>query len=401
MAMSSTALCGAALAAETNIKIGVLLPLSGRYASAGQANKRGVDLVIQEVNRSGGIKALGGAKLDLVVADDASDQVTTAQEARRLIGQEQAKIVIGPYSTPEAEAAAPVAERAGVGVISTQASFDGLFERNYKYFTTVSMTSSQFGESYAEFVNWLNQNHSAGIKTTALTFPNNDYGKTASQAAVAVLKKSNIKVLETFGFPPKVGDMTPIVQRVKATDPNAVISIGYLQDGILLHQARVAQNYTSPPIWIGGSDAFSNDRMWQLLGDIAPKALSGKTFALAQFDNGVKTPGVEWLVSAATKAGFKDEEIDQGMAAGAQAAWLVVQALEDAKSSDPTKLAAAVHAVQLPADSPRVTMPQFENGVAYEASGKPKNPVALFVHWNEGHKTVIYPPNLATGSYAW
>lgn len=401
MAIAPIAFGGAAYAAETSIKIGVLLPLSGRYASAGQANKRGVDLVVEEVNRNGGIKALGGAKLDIVVADDASDQVTTAQEARRLIGQEQAKFIIGPYATPEAEAAATVAERGGVGVISTQASFDGLFERNYKFFTTVSMTSSQFGESYAEFVNWLNAKHNAGIKTTALTFPNNDYGKTASQAATALLKKSNVKELDAFGFPPKVGDMTPIVQRVKAIDPNAVISIGYLQDGILLHQARVAQNYSSPPIWIGGSDAFSNDRLWQLLGDIAPKALSGETFALAQFDNGVKTPGVEWLVAAATKAGFKHEEIDQGMAAGAQAAWIVVQALEDAKTSDPAKLAAAVHNINLPADSPRVTMPQFDNGVAFEASGKPKNPVALFVHWDNGRKTVIYPTKLATGSYAW
>jgi len=388
-------------AAENSVKIGVLLPLSGRYASAGQANKRGIDLVVEEVNRNGGIKALGGAKLDIVVADDASDQVTTAQEARRLIGQEQVKFIVGPYATPEAEAAAPVAERGGVGIISTQASFDGLFERNYKFFTSVSMTSSQFGESYAEFVEWLNAKHNAGIKTTALTFPNNDYGKTASQAAAALLKKSDVKVLDTFGFPPKVGDMTPIVQRVKAIDPNAVISIGYLQDGILLHQARVAQNYTSPPIWIGGSDAFSNDRLWQLLGDIAPKALAGKTFALAQFDNGVKTPGVEWLVSSATKAGFKHDEIDQGMAAGAQAAWIVVQALEDAKTSDPAKLAAAVHDVNLPADSPRVTMPQFENGVTFEPSGKPKNPVALFVHWDDGQKVVVYPTKLATGSYAW
>lgn len=395
------AFSGAAYAAETSVRIGVLLPLSGRYASAGQANKRGVDLVVEEVNRTGGIKALGGAKIDLVVADDASDQVTTAQEARRLIGQEQAKFIIGPYATPEAEAGVPVAERSHVGMISTQASFDGLFERNYKFFTSVSMTSSQFGESYAEFVNWLNEKHNAAIKTVALTFPNNDYGKTASQAAAARLKKSNVKELDAFGFPPKVSDMTPIVQRVRAIDPNAVISIGYLQDGILLHQARVAQNYTSPPIWIGGSDAFSNDRLWQLLGDIAPKALSGKTFALAQFDNGVRTPGVEWLVSAATKAGFKHEEIDQGMAAGAQAAWIVVQALENSKTTDPVKLAAAVHDVKLPADSPRVTMPQFDNGVAFEASGKPKNPVALFVHWDNARKTVIYPTKLATGSFAW
>jgi branched-chain amino acid transport system substrate-binding protein len=405
--VAMTALAGAgawppaALAADA-IKIGVLLPLSGRYASAGQANKRGIDLVINEINKEGGIKALGGAKLELTVADDASDQVTTAQEARRLINQDKVGFILGPYATPEAEAAAPVAERGTTGILSTQASFDGLFQRNYKYFSSVSMTSSQFGTAYAEFLEWLNKEHAAKIKTVALTFPNNDYGKTASQSAADELKKANVRIMEAFGFPPNVSDMTPIVQRVKALAPDAIISIGYLQDGLLLHHARVAQGYASKPIWIGGSDAFSNDRLWTLLGDdIAKEALSGRTFALAQFDNGVKTPGVEWLVSAATAAGFKHEQIDQGMAAGAQVAWILVQALEDSKSIEPVKLAAAVRQVKLPADSPRVSMPQFANGLAFEATGQPKNPVALFEHWDAGKKSVVYPVSIATGPFPW
>jgi branched-chain amino acid transport system substrate-binding protein len=384
------------------VKIGVLLPLSGRYASAGQSNKRGIDLVIDQVNKGGGIKALGGAKIELTVGDDASDQVTTAQEARRLINQDKVSFILGPYATPEGEAAAPVAERGTTGLLSTQASFDGLFQRNYKYFSSVSMTSSQFGLAYAEFLEWLNKDHAANIKTVAMTFPNNDYGKTASQSASDELKKANVKVLEAFGFPPNVSDMTPIVQKVEALAPDAIISIGYLQDGLLLHRARVAQGYASKPIWIGGSDAFSNDRLWTLLGDsVAKEALSGRTFALAQFDNGVKTPGVEWLVKAAADAGFKNEQIDQGMAAGAQVAWILVQALEDSKSTDPVKLAAAVRQVKLPATSPRVSMPQFANGLAFEPTGQPKNPVALFEHWDAGKKSVIYPVSIATGPFPW
>ena len=106
-----------------------------------------------------------------------------------------------------------------------------------------------------------------------------------TDAATALLKKADIKIVGAFAFPPTTSNMTPIVQRVKEIKPDAVISIGYLQDGVLLHKARVAQNYTSPPIWVGGSDAFSNDRLWELLGDkIATAALSGRTYALAQFD---------------------------------------------------------------------------------------------------------------------
>jgi branched-chain amino acid transport system substrate-binding protein len=391
---------GPAAAADAPLKIGVLLPLSGRYASAGQSNKRGIDLVIDAVNKSGGIKALGGARLQLVVADDTSDQVTTSQEARRLINQDKVIFILGPYATPEAEAALPVSERAGIGMISTQASYDDLFARHYRYFTTVSMTSSQFGASYAEFVRWLNEKHAAGIKKVAITYPNNDYGKTAAQAATDGLGKQGVSVIGSFGFPPDVTDMTPIVQKVKAAGPDAVISIGYLQDGVLLAQARAAQGYTSPPLWIGGSDAFSNDRLWQILGDtIAKAALSGDTFALAQFDRTVKMPGVQWLDSAAAAAGYKPIDIDQAMAAGAQAAWVLVQTIEDAKSADPAVIGAALHRVKLAADDPHVIMPQFADGLAFDESGKPSRPVALFEHWENGRKVVVYPEKIATGAF--
>ena len=59
--IAAEALLSTARAADA-IRIGVVLPMSGRYASAGQGNKRGIDLVVNEVNRSGGIKALGGAR---------------------------------------------------------------------------------------------------------------------------------------------------------------------------------------------------------------------------------------------------------------------------------------------------------------------------------------------------
>ena len=61
--------------AQTPLKVGVVLPLSGRNAVAGQSNLFGMRLVADLVNAGGGIKSLGGAKLELVVADNASAAV--------------------------------------------------------------------------------------------------------------------------------------------------------------------------------------------------------------------------------------------------------------------------------------------------------------------------------------
>ncbi|MDB5041028.1 MAG: hypothetical protein JWN27_1754 [Candidatus Eremiobacteraeota bacterium] len=383
------------------IKVGVLLPLSGRYASAGQSNRRGIELVVNKTNLGGGIASLHGAKIQLVFADDASNQETASQEARRLMTTENVAFILGPYSTPETQAVVPVTERGGVGLISTQGSFDGMFTHGYKGLFTVSMTSSQFGESYDTFLKTLASVHKAAIKTVAITYPNNDYGQTAAQAAQARLKARGINVVGTFEFPPTVTDLTPIVQRVKELKPDAVISIGYLEDGLLLDKARVAQNATGPLVWVGGSDSFSNDRLWSLLGDgVAKVALGGHTFGLSQFDNTVRTPGVEWLVRS-TRVAYPGAIVDQGMAAGAQAAWILVEALERSGKTSPADLIAAVHAVHLPANSIRTTMPQFVHGVAFAADGRPRDPVALFVHWDNGRKSVVSPDQLATAKVPW
>jgi branched-chain amino acid transport system substrate-binding protein len=385
--------------ARAPLKIGVVLPLSGRNAAAGQSNLFGMRLVVDRVNAARGIKSLGGAKIKLVVADDASVPVSSAVAARRLIENERVVFILGPYSTPEAEAMVPVTERAGIGAISTQASYDGLFERHYKGFTTVSMTSSQFGTSYADFLLWLMKTHGAKIKTLAISYPDNDYGRTAAKSAQKGLVAAGVSIVGAFGFPPRTQDLTPIVLRLKQLNPDAVISIGYFQDGVLLHTARVAQSYAEQPIWVGGSSSFTDDRMWSTLGDkIARVALGGpRTFGLAQFDNGAPTPGVKWLngVARKRKAGVV---VDQAMAAGAQAAWILVDALEQSGATAPEKIAQAVKRVRIPATSERVTMPQFLKGITFEPSGKPKGPVALFVQWKDGTKKIVYPEALKTGN---
>ncbi|MFI0370614.1 ABC transporter substrate-binding protein [Actinomadura sp. 1N219] len=383
--------CAGGTAAADEIEIGALLPLSGKQAASGKSNLAGMRLVVKAVNDAGGIRSLGGKKLKLVTADDASDPMKAAEQARQLIQRREVPFILGPYSTPEAQAAVPVSERAKVGLLSTQASYDEFFEGDYEYVTTVSMTSSQFGDSYAGFVRWLNSTRRAGIKKITITYPDNDYGQTAAKSAARELRRMGVQVTGSLSFPPDTKDLTPIVQRTRNAAPDAVVSIGYLEDGLQLHRSRVTQNYTSPPLWIGGSASFTDDRLWKLLGSAARPALSGDTYGLAQFERTVRTPGVRWLVQHFKGPG----PLDQAVAAGAQAAWILVTALERSATTDRAKLAAAVHRVTLPPDSERVSMPQFARGVAFEPTGKPKAPQALFVHWANGGKQVVYPDEFA------
>src|SRR5262245_39830846 len=80
---------GSALAQQPKaVKIGVIVPLSGAWARQGQLVKMGAETAVAEINAGGGIKALGGAKLELVALDAGDTPEKARNAAQRLIAQE-------------------------------------------------------------------------------------------------------------------------------------------------------------------------------------------------------------------------------------------------------------------------------------------------------------------------
>ena len=76
-----------AAAQTSKLRVGVVLPLSGQFALGGQNAKRGYDLAVEELNAAGGVKALGGAPIELVYADNQGKQDVAIGETERLIQQ--------------------------------------------------------------------------------------------------------------------------------------------------------------------------------------------------------------------------------------------------------------------------------------------------------------------------
>src|SRR5262245_30311785 len=77
------------------INLGVVVPLSGANAQFGVNCRNGIELVADEINAAGGIEALGGAKLNLVVGDATSNPATASVVAQRLLAQHELTAVIG------------------------------------------------------------------------------------------------------------------------------------------------------------------------------------------------------------------------------------------------------------------------------------------------------------------
>lgn len=372
-----------------NVKIGVLMPRTGRYAESGLSVMRGIEMVVKDANASGGIKSLGGARIELIVADDGSDPTKTSLEARRLMSEQKVSFILGPYSTPEAQAFMPVADRYEVGGLGLQTTLIP----TTTYFSTISISAEGFGTAYAYMVKWLTSK-GAKIGSVAITYVNNDYGQVVSKTAAAALTEQGVKVLESIPVDPGVKDMTPIVLRVKSSAPDAVISVVYFQDGMLLHKARFNLGYATP-IWLGGSAGFSDDKLWETLGaEVAEKTLTN-SFGLAFYSEDGKLPGLKDALEKG-KAAYPDKTLDQSFMFGVQGAHMIVRALEDAGSEDSVKVNTAFRLLKFNAGDPAIVLPIIPGDMRYNEDGTLAGTSPIFVQWKDGRKHIVYPEAVAS-----
>jgi branched-chain amino acid transport system substrate-binding protein len=101
--------------AQSEVKIGLIQPLSGPWSRSGEMSKRGAELAVEDINKAGGVKACGGAKIKLVVVDGGDSPEKFKNAAQRLVSQEPDLVGgIGSNISSFTLAVTEVTERAGV-----------------------------------------------------------------------------------------------------------------------------------------------------------------------------------------------------------------------------------------------------------------------------------------------
>jgi branched-chain amino acid transport system substrate-binding protein len=120
------------------LTIGLSLSMSGRYAAMGRQAEAALRMFVADANAAGGI-ALGGQRAEVALdcLDDASDAARCAEIYRALCGERRADLILGPYSSGLADAAAPIAEQAGRVFVNHGGAADHLNERGHRMIVSV------------------------------------------------------------------------------------------------------------------------------------------------------------------------------------------------------------------------------------------------------------------------
>lgn len=368
-----------------SVSLGTILPLTGSTAQNGNNSLHGIELAVQQINDAGGIKSMGGAKIKLSTADATSDPAKAASAATQFLSKGKPPLaIVGAYASGLTITVARVTERAKVPLLSTGFA-DELTHQGYKYFFQLPPASSLMGAAQFNYAIDIAKNAGKTIDKVAIVYANNAYGESQAKALKAQADKAGKTVVLDEGYSPNITDAGPIVAKIVASKPDAIYSIAYVPDSVLLMRALKAQG-SDVPIF-GGTGGYITPDFVKALGDQVNDVFSITT----SNPDGYGDIGQAYL----DKYG---EFMPQEAHDNAAAVYIFAQALEENPTTDPTELANYLH------------KGKFDQGAAgsmpggvveFDETGVNVNAKPVMVQWQDKNLIGVWPADIVKGKPVW
>lgn len=307
------------------VRIGLMAPLTGSWASEGQEMKRAVELLAAGVNARGGLL---GRPVELVVEDDGGDPRTAALAAQKLASRRVVG-VIGTYGSSATEAAQGILDEAGIVQVANGSTAVRLTAKGLPLFLRTCPRDDQQGRTAVGVL------AATGAKRVAIVHDNTSYAKGLADQARSGLAAAGLALAALEVVTPGERDTTTVLTKLKAARPDVVFFTGYYPEaGLLLRQKR-EMGWNVP--FLGG-DANNNPDLVKVAGKAAAEGFLCLSPPLPQDLQGPEAAA--FLAEYKSKYGAAPGSI-WGVLAG-DAFRVLVKAVEIAKSTDGSRVAAAL-----------------------------------------------------------
>ena len=303
------------------VNIGGLYPSTGSMAQIGQGCVAAAKLAVEMVNDAGGIKSLGGANLNLIISDVQSDTTVTRTETDRLISSNKLSAIHGCFASALTLIASEVAERAKVPII-TGSSTDQL-NKGRAYTFTPFARASQFAKAQLQMAKLVSDN-----PKVAVIFENTAFGTSTSNGLRELAPGEGVEIVLFEPYSAGFTDASPLINKVKASGANALFSVSYLNDLILI--VRTVKQVGLNVAINGGSGGFVIPDFYKNVGKLA-EGLQGVAHWNHDMDANAQKVNVEYQ----KRTGEFLFEYAGGLVAQT---FMLADALERAASTDPQKV---------------------------------------------------------------
>ena len=259
----------AALAQDNKFKIGLILPLTGPFASTGKQIEAAVRLYMAQNGDS-----VGGKKIELIVKDDTSTPDVTKRIAQEMVVNDKVNVLAGFGLTPLALATAPIATQSKTPLVVMAAATSSITQAS-PYIIRTSFTLPQAAVAIAD---WAPKN---GIKNVVTLVTDFGPGIDAERFFKDRLLFNGGQVVESLRVPLRNPDFAPFLQKVRDTKPDAVYAFVPSGAGAALMKQFAERGLDKAGIKLIGTGDVTDDDILNAMGDVALGVVTSHHYSAA------------------------------------------------------------------------------------------------------------------------
>jgi branched-chain amino acid transport system substrate-binding protein len=363
-----------------SVKVGAVVPLTGRYGPGGAQVRAGYEIAVEHVNAAGGV-TVGGKKtpLELVLLDDESDATKTVARLESLASQ-GVVAYLGGFGSDLHAAAASVAEKNKTPYLGIAFALHRIHQQGFKYLFSPFWKSPDIGRHTQGLLSLLPAGDRP--KTVAIFQEKTDWGQEMAAAWTEAGKAAGYQVVVHGEYAPGAKDFSDLILKAKAASAEAVFAIPTPPDGMTMVKQMKELGYTPKlNVMIRASDSPPWTKNLGKDGDY--------TVLAAGWHNAMKAPGVKELNDAHEKKFGRPADPIVGPAYAC--VQILAAALSKAGAADHAKVRDSIAATDMTTVIGPVKFRPDGTGIVG----------AAFAQWQNGKQELIYPKEFATAPLAY
>jgi branched-chain amino acid transport system substrate-binding protein len=366
-------------ASAQSIKMGAVVPLTGRYGAGGAQIRAGYEFAVERLNAAGGIP-VGGVKMpvELILLDDESDATKTVARMETLAAQGVVGY-LGGFGSDLHAAAASVAEKNRIPYLGVAFALQKIHQQGFRYLFSPFWKSPDIGHATQGLLAMIPA--AERPKTVAIFQEKTDWGREMAAAWAEAGKGSGYQVVVNGEYAPGAKDFSDLILKAKAADAEVVLALPTPPDGMTIVKQMKELGYTPKlSLFIRAPDA----QIWsQNLGK------DGDYMVLAAgWHHAMKGPGVKELNDAHQKKFGRPADPLVGPAYACVE--ILAAAVTRAGFPDREKVRDAIAAT---------SMTTVIGPVKFRPDGTGIVPQAL-LQWQNGKQELVWPKESATAPLA-
>ncbi len=349
------------------IKIGYSLALTGKYAKTGKYQQEAFVMWAEEVNKRGGLL---GRPVKLIHYDDKSDPKTGVKLYEKLITGDKVDLVFGPYSSAVTNPVAGVTEKYKYPMITAGASSSKIFAQGRNYVFGSYSPAKDYMDGALALAK------EKGLKTVALIYADSLFPISTAKGVKAKAPSYGLKIVYEEKYPRKTSDVSPLLSKIKARNPDVVMAATYLPDAVLI--TRQMKELDVNPKILAFTVGPALPEFGKDLGDLANYvygATQWEISPLLPFPN-----QKEWAEQYTKRWG---REPDYHAASGWSAAQVMESCVKKVGSINREKIRDCLATTNM--------MTIHGNYAVDPVTGEQRGHEILLIQWQKGKKEIVYP----------